>query len=79
MIDIYLHVLLSLCCRKRGSYYFCNFDKQYEVSLSQILKNIRSSTSNSDFPTDQTVHQFYNIDTGRVTRGFHETFATGEE
>ena len=38
-------------------------------------------TSYSDFPTDQTFHQFNDLDTGldfqRITSGFHGSFATG--
>ena len=38
-------------------------------------------TSYSDFPTNQTLHQFHDIDTGldlhRITSVFHGAFATG--
>ena len=38
-------------------------------------------TSYSDFPTDQTFHQFHDLDTvldlHGITSGFHEAFATG--
>ena len=38
-------------------------------------------TSYSDFPTDQTFHQYDDLDTGldihRITSGFHGAFATG--
>ena len=41
----------------------------------------RSSTSTSDFQTDQTFHQFYDLETEvdlyRITSGFHGAFATG--
>ena len=37
--------------------------------------------TNSDFPTDQTFHQFYDLytefDLHRIMSGFHGTFATG--
>ena len=37
--------------------------------------------TNSDFPTNQTVHQFHDLDTDfdlhRITSGFHGAFATG--
>ena len=39
------------------------------------------SLTNSDFPTDQTFHQFHDyyteLDLHRIMSGFHEAFATG--
>ena len=52
-----------------------------ELSLSRMLNYIRPSTSYNDFQTDQTFHQFYDLDTEldflRITSSFHGTFATG--
>ena len=40
-----------------------------------------SSTSYSDFPTDQTLHKYYGIDAelgfNWIRRGFHRPFAMG--
>ena len=44
----------------------------------QKLKNL---STNSDFPTDQTFHQFHDLytelDLHRIMSGFHGAFATG--
>ena len=54
--------------------------EQYGVTLSRILNDILPLT-NSDFPTDQTFHQFHDIytelDLHRIMSGFHGAFATG--
>ena len=52
--------------------------QQYEVTLSRMLNDI---LTNSDFPTNQTFHQFHELytelDLHRIMSGFHEAFATG--
>ena len=57
-----------------------NLIQQYEVSLSRVLMTLWPLT-NSDFLTDQTFHQFHDLDTEldlhRIISSFHETFATG--
>ena len=74
---INLYELLKL------SYYghYGNLIKQYEVSFSRMLNDILTSTSYSDFPTDQTFHQFNDRDTEldlhQITVGFHGVLATG--
>ena len=48
----------------------------------ECLVTFWSSTSYSNFPTDQTLYQFYDLDTEldlyRLTRGFNWAFATDE-
>ena len=52
-----------------------------EYPFRERLMTFQSSTSNSDFPSDQTLHQFDNLDREldfyRITTGFHEASATG--
>ena len=54
--------------------------QQYEVSLSRMLNDILT-LNQSDYPTNQTFHQFDDLDTDfdlhRITSGFHGAFATG--
>ena len=54
--------------------------QQYEVTLSRMLNDIWPLT-NSDFPTDQTFHQFHDLytelDLHRMMSGFDGAFATG--
>ena len=54
--------------------------EQYGVTLSRMLNDILTLT-NSDFPTDQTFHQFHDLytelDLHRSMSGFHGAFATG--
>ena len=52
--------------------------QQYAVTLSRMTF---WPLTNSDFPTDQTFHQFHdlytNLDLHRIMNGFHGAFATG--
>ena len=54
--------------------------EQYGVTLSRMLNDILTLT-NSDFPTDQTFHQYHDLytelDFHRIMSGFHGAFATG--
>ena len=54
--------------------------EQYGVTLSRMLNDILT-LDNSDFPTDQTIHQFHDLytelDLHRIMSGFHGAFATG--
>ena len=54
--------------------------EQYGVTLSRMLMTFWPLT-NSDFPTDQTFHQFHDLytelDLHRIMSGFHGAFATG--
>ena len=51
--------------------------QQYEVSLSMTFWSL----TNIDFSSDQTFHQFHDLDTEfdlhRIVGGFHGAFATG--
>ena len=53
--------------------------QQYEVSLSRMLNGI-PTLDHSDFPTDQTFHQFNDLYTEfelhQIMSGFHGAFAT---
>ena len=54
--------------------------EQYGVTLSRMLNDILTLDL-SDFPTDQTSHQFHDLytelDLHRIMSGFHGAFATG--
>ena len=54
--------------------------EQYGVTLSRMLNDILT-LDQSDFPTDQTFHQFHDLytelDLHRIISGFHGAFATG--
>ena len=54
--------------------------QQYEVSLLPLLNDILSLT-NCDFPTNQTFHQFHDLDTElylhRIMSGFDGAFSNG--
>ena len=55
--------------------------QQYEVSLSQMLNDILTLDQLQCIPTNQTFHQFHELDTEldrrRITSGFHLAFAPG--
>ena len=60
---------------------YADLIQQYEVTFSRMLNDILTLT-NSDFPNDQTFHQFHDLYSElyfhRILSGFHGTFATGE-
>ena len=77
----YLVKHLKSSFRKFNGRYIGVF-QQYEVSLRRIWNDILTHlTSYSDFPTDQTFHQYHDLDTKldlhRITSGFHGAFAMG--
>ena len=64
--------------------FYCQYSDlihQYQSSSQECKMKVWPLTSYHDFPTDQTFHQFHNLDTEfdlhRITSGFHRTFATG--
>ena len=55
--------------------------KKFEVNEKFIKTVVSTFLANSDFPTDQTFHQFHDLytelDLHRFMSGFHGSFATG--
>ena len=64
---------------KKFNGWYGDLIQQYEVSLSRILMRFWP-LANSDFPTDQTFHQFLDLgielDFHRIMSGFRGEFAT---